>query len=85
MLDTALDVASAMQHLHALHIVHGDLKARNILLKTVGHEARGAKAMVADFGLSMKVDHMETHLSNMFHGTMCVHGCMHAVLCCVAM
>lgn len=33
-LDTCLDVARAMLHMHSESIVHGDLKARNILLKS---------------------------------------------------
>jgi serine/threonine protein kinase len=50
MLQTALEVAQAMMHLHSESIIHGDLKARNILLKSSGSHGRGFVAKVADFG-----------------------------------
>ncbi|GFH10260.1 mitogen-activated protein kinase kinase kinase MLT, partial [Haematococcus lacustris] len=68
-LDTALDVAKAMLHLHSLNILHADLKARNVMLKS-GGEGRTVVAKVADFGLSLKMEHMETHISSVFQGTM---------------
>ena len=40
------------------------------MLKSNGAEGRGVSAKVADFGLSVKMDHMETHMSNTFQGTM---------------
>ncbi|KAG1672489.1 hypothetical protein FOA52_002797 [Chlamydomonas sp. UWO 241] len=67
-LDTALDVAKAMCHLHAMNVLHSDLKARNVMLKCSG-DKRGFIAKVADFGMSVKMDNMQTHLSNMFQGT----------------
>jgi len=42
------------------------VQARNIMLKSAGSEGRGVTAKVADFGLAVKMDHMETHLSNAF-------------------
>ena len=45
-LDTALDVAKAMCHLHASNVLHGDLKARNVMLKVSG-DGRGFVAKVA--------------------------------------
>lgn len=42
------------------------LQARNIMLKSTGGSGRGVTAKVADFGLAVKMDHMETHLSNAF-------------------
>jgi hypothetical protein len=60
---TAMDIASAMVHMHCENIIHGDLKARNILLKTSATDARGFTAKVADFGLSMQVDPNDTHVS----------------------
>jgi hypothetical protein len=36
------------------------------MLKSSGSEGRGVTAKVADFGLAVKMDHMETHLSNAF-------------------
>ncbi|KAL6760519.1 kinase-like domain-containing protein [Haematococcus lacustris] len=68
-LDTALDVAKAMLHLHSLNVLHADLKARNVMMKS-GGEGRTVVAKVADFGLSLKMEHMETHISSVFQGTM---------------
>jgi hypothetical protein len=65
-LDTALDVARAMAHLHVENIVHSDLKARNVLLKSAATDARGFLAKVADFGLSIKINPDETHVSNAY-------------------
>ncbi|KAF8066284.1 Gucy1b1 [Scenedesmus sp. PABB004] len=69
-LDTAVEIATAVAHLHTCNVLHSDLKARNIMLKSSGSEGRGATSKVADFGLAVKMDHMETHLSNAFQGTM---------------
>ncbi|KAI8472387.1 MAG: hypothetical protein J3K34DRAFT_209795 [Monoraphidium minutum] len=68
-IDTALDVARALAHLHAQSILHSDLKARNILLKSAPAEGRGFVAKVADFGLSMEIDPQDTHISGAFQGT----------------
>ncbi|KAI8471115.1 MAG: kinase-like domain-containing protein [Monoraphidium minutum] len=68
-LDTALDIARAVAHLHAQSIIHSDLKARNILLKSAPAESRGFVAKVADFGLSMEINPQDTHISNAFQGT----------------
>ena len=46
MLDMALDVARGMQHLHWMNIVHSDLKARNILLRSCDTDPRGLTAKV---------------------------------------
>jgi serine/threonine protein kinase len=70
-LDTALDVAKAMLHLHSLNVLHADLKARNIMLKS-GGEGRTIMAKVADFGLSVKMDVMETHISSVFQVGVCL-------------
>jgi len=69
-LDTALDIAKAMLHLHSCNVLHGDLKARNVMMKSSGADDRGVQAKVGDFGLSIKMDHMETHVSSMFQGTL---------------
>eukprot|EP00878_Enallax_costatus_P007009 GHUV01007345.1.p1 GENE.GHUV01007345.1~~GHUV01007345.1.p1 ORF type:complete len:1094 (+),score=299.39 GHUV01007345.1:294-3575(+) len=68
--DTALDVARAMVHLHTHNILHSDLKARNVLLRSDAHNPRGFVAKVADFGLSLTIDPHSTHISNAFQGTM---------------
>jgi serine/threonine protein kinase len=69
-LDTAIDVAAAMVHLHRRNVLHGDLKARNIMLKSSGSEGRGVTTKLADFGLAVRIDHAETHMSGAFQGTM---------------
>ncbi|GFR47438.1 hypothetical protein Agub_g9161 [Astrephomene gubernaculifera] len=70
MLETAADIAKAMVHMHAANVLHSDLKARNIMLKSSGTEGRGVTAKVADFGLSTRMEHQETHLSACFQGTL---------------
>ncbi|KAF7354936.1 Protein kinase domain-containing protein [Mycena sanguinolenta] len=40
------DIGRGMEYLHAQNVVHGDLKARNVLINDQGH------ALVADFGLA---------------------------------
>ncbi|KIZ02098.1 putative serine/threonine-protein kinase pats1 [Monoraphidium neglectum] len=67
---TALDVANAMVFLHENNVVHADLKARNVLLKSTGTDPRGFTAKVGDFGLSIRIDPGATHISNLFQGTM---------------
>ena len=46
--ETALDVAKAMVHMHAAGVLHSDLKARNIMLKTTGMEGKGFVGKVRD-------------------------------------
>eukprot|EP00878_Enallax_costatus_P026891 GHUV01028902.1.p1 GENE.GHUV01028902.1~~GHUV01028902.1.p1 ORF type:complete len:767 (+),score=239.67 GHUV01028902.1:298-2598(+) len=69
-LDIAIEIATAVLHLHHRNVLHSDLKARNIMLKSSGSHGCGVTAKVADFGLAVKMDHMETHLSNAFQGTL---------------
>ncbi len=52
-LDTCLDVARAMLHMHSESIVHGDLKARNILLKS--GSAGDGRNYVAKVGIEERV------------------------------
>ncbi|KAJ7502578.1 kinase-like domain-containing protein, partial [Mycena galericulata] len=49
-LTLVLDVALGLQHLHGLKLVHGDLKAINVLV------TRSGRAVLADFGLSSVTD-----------------------------
>ena len=68
---TAFDVAKAMLHLHSVGVVHSDLKARNVLLKTApSDDARGFVAKVADFGLSLQLPDGASHVSDTYQGTM---------------
>uniref|UniRef100_A0A7S0WL53 Protein kinase domain-containing protein n=1 Tax=Chlamydomonas leiostraca TaxID=1034604 RepID=A0A7S0WL53_9CHLO len=68
--ETALDVARAMLHLHCNNVLHADLKARNVMLSSAGNEGRGLRCKVADFGLAVRMEHTETHMSGMFQGTL---------------
>ncbi|KAJ6526937.1 hypothetical protein DFH09DRAFT_1187168 [Mycena vulgaris] len=49
-LTLVLDVALGLEHLHSLKLVHGDLKAINVLV------TRSGRAVLADFGLSSVTD-----------------------------
>ena len=69
-LSLAHDIAAAMLHLHSEGVVHGDLKAANVLLTKTGDEPGSAwqpivghrvTARVADFGLAMPLDPNDTH------------------------
>ena len=41
-----------------------------MLLKLAGADVRGFVAKVSDFGLSMRIDPTETHVSNFYQGTL---------------
>lgn len=45
-----MDVASGMDYLHSLGILHGDLKSANVLLKSTATDLRGYQCKIADFG-----------------------------------
>ena len=45
-LDTAIDIAKGMRHLHQQNVVHSDLKGGNILLAKSADEPRGFLAKV---------------------------------------
>lgn len=51
LLRTAKEIAQGMWHLHQCHIIHGDLTAANILLKSSMQDRRGFIAKVTDYGL----------------------------------
>mmetsp|Transcript_19044 Transcript_19044/g.32598 ORF Transcript_19044/g.32598 Transcript_19044/m.32598 type:complete len:905 (+) Transcript_19044:39-2753(+) len=71
-LATALEIASAMQYLHAQDIVHGDLSGWNVMLSSGGSSAkeggRGFVAKVADFGLSRALE-ARTRITTRNYGT----------------
>ena len=69
MLKALLDTASGLDYLHAMGVVHGDLKTANVLLKGSAEDARGFVCKLADFGLSRVLDMGATHLSTKY-----VHG-----------
>ena len=68
-LKALLEVASGLDYLHAMGVVHGDLKTANVLLKAGpsardGSRARGGfVCKLADFGLSRVMDLDATHIS----------------------
>ncbi len=70
-LNLALDVARAMVYLHSRDIIHGDLKARNVLLKSGSSEpGRALTAKVADFGLSQPLVSGQHALGSSCQGTL---------------
>ncbi|KXZ43293.1 hypothetical protein GPECTOR_95g682 [Gonium pectorale] len=56
---TLLEVALALRHMHALHMVHCDLKPQNVLLKSSPRDPRGFTAKLSDFGLAKMMAHDE--------------------------
>ena len=71
-LSLAHDVASALLHLHEGGIVHGDIKASNVLLTGAGADGMTAGGMqwssvtakVADFGLALLLAPADTHATH---------------------
>ena len=58
-LETAVEIASAIEHLHKNDVVHGDLSAVNVLLKKAVAPRKGGRrwmAKVCDFGLSLRLE-----------------------------
>eukprot|EP00210_Caulerpa_lentillifera_P003805 g3634.t1 len=51
---TLLDISKAMEYLHRLGIVHGDLKPANVLIKGSEDDHRGWMCCIADFGSSLR-------------------------------
>lgn len=52
LLRTAKEIAQGMWHLHQCSIIHGDLTANNVLLKSSRQDRRGFIAKVSDYGLT---------------------------------
>jgi len=69
LLRTAREIAMAVEHLHAVNVVHGDLKPANVLLQDSRADTRGFTALVSDFGLSHLLSGSTHHFSQNAHGT----------------
>ncbi|RHY75299.1 hypothetical protein DYB38_013796 [Aphanomyces astaci] len=60
----ALDIADGLTYVHHRHVIHRDLKSRNVLLcDRVTDEGRRVGAKLTDFGLSRTVKDYNTSLS----------------------
>eukprot|EP00775_Hariotina_reticulata_P008839 gene8839-9018_t len=64
-----LDTASGLDFLHSIGVLHGDLKAANVLLKGSTRDVRGFACKITDFGLSRVLDIDATHISTRTYGT----------------
>ncbi|KAI8469616.1 MAG: hypothetical protein J3K34DRAFT_521983 [Monoraphidium minutum] len=51
-LDVLLDIAFSLQYLHRAHVLHGDVKLANVLLKSEPSRVLGVTPKLADFGLA---------------------------------
>lgn len=72
-LESLLEIASGMvkgmHHIHSKNIIHGNLKPSNVLLKSSPDTHTKMAAKIADFGLSLKMNLDQTHVSNAELGT----------------
>ncbi|OSC99656.1 kinase-like protein [Trametes coccinea BRFM310] len=66
-------ITSGLRHLHALKIIHRDIKPQNILIsyakKGVGENA-GHRMLISDFGLCKKLEYDQTSFLPTAHGSM---------------
>ncbi|KAG1669245.1 hypothetical protein FOA52_003282 [Chlamydomonas sp. UWO 241] len=67
-LDTAIDCAKAMVHMHRQSVLHSDLKSRNVMLRSNGRSSAVAK--IGDFGLSVQIDAECAYKADTFQGTL---------------
>ncbi|CAD7702569.1 unnamed protein product [Ostreobium quekettii] len=65
----ALEIASAMTHLHSCGIIHGDLKPENVLLQSCDPSPMGMEftCKVGDFGLSRRTSIHATQQNDSFN------------------
>lgn len=68
LLELASGIARGVHHIHSKNIIHGDLKPSNVLLKKDDDLHAKVLAKIADFGLSLKMQESQTHVSNVQHG-----------------
>lgn len=61
-------IAAGLRHLHALKIVHRDIKPQNILVSQAMNGAH--RMLISDFGLCKKLGHDETSFLPTQHGPM---------------
>ncbi|WIA33471.1 hypothetical protein OEZ86_006600 [Tetradesmus obliquus] len=64
-----LDAATGMAYLHSKGVLHGDLKAGNVLLQATVHGTYGQVAKISDFGLAATLLDGATHRSTASMGT----------------
>ncbi|WIA08244.1 hypothetical protein OEZ85_007689 [Tetradesmus obliquus] len=64
-----LEVAQGMAFLHAHSVLHGDLKAANVLLKSTIYSSFGHVSKISDFGLASRLLDGATHRSTQTTGT----------------
>ncbi|GAB4819241.1 hypothetical protein N2152v2_006287 [Parachlorella kessleri] len=64
-----IDVAQGMECLHSRGVIHGELRANNVLLSASPDDSRGYQAKVADFGLSTLLDASQTRIHSRTMGT----------------
>jgi serine/threonine protein kinase len=61
-IQTLMDVVHGVDYLHnSAGVVHNDIRASNILLKTVGYNKRRFKALVADFSHADFINQFDRH------------------------
>ncbi|GAB4819734.1 hypothetical protein N2152v2_006780 [Parachlorella kessleri] len=63
------DVATGLDYLHSVGIVHGDIKAGNLLIKSAGYTRRGYACKLADFGVSRMLEESQTSVQASVLGT----------------
>jgi len=74
-IDVLRQVADALEHIHKRGIIHGDIKAENIVLaEETQHESRHASrrrrvARLLDFGLASRHGHHGTRINEGINGT----------------
>lgn len=68
-LQVAKDVSQGVSYLHQRNIIHGDLTAKNILLRATDDPPHNMIAKICDFGLSVKLRPADSQLTNCKVGT----------------